>query len=143
VAWPASEAPEVLKLYRTLAEAASPELTLVTFMRPAPPAPWLPKAVHGKLIVAILACHSGAPEQGEKAIAPIKAFGKPLVMCSCEDLTPNCRRCSTEPSRRQALLLEERIPGGRRTGVVRKNDLTRREIQSPHSAVILFQIAGH
>src|SRR5512143_2297897 len=37
VAWPASEAPGVLKLYRTLAEEAPPELTLVTIMRPAPP----------------------------------------------------------------------------------------------------------
>ena len=43
VAWPASEAPRVLELYRTLAEETPPELTLVALMRPAPPAPWLPK----------------------------------------------------------------------------------------------------
>ena len=54
VAWPASEAPQVLELYRTLAEKAPPELTLVALMRPAPPAPWLPKDIHGKPIVAIL-----------------------------------------------------------------------------------------
>ena len=78
VAWPASEAPRVLELYRTLAEAAPPELTLVAFMRPAPPAPWLPKDMHGKPIVALLACHSGSPEEGEKAVAPIKSFGKPI-----------------------------------------------------------------
>ena len=29
-------------------------------------------------IVALLACHSGAPEAGEKAVAPIKSFGKPV-----------------------------------------------------------------
>ena len=45
VAWPASEAPSVLELYRTLAEQAPPELTLITLMRPAPPAPWLPKVI--------------------------------------------------------------------------------------------------
>jgi len=33
VAWPASEAPKVLELYRTLAEKAPPELTLVALMR--------------------------------------------------------------------------------------------------------------
>jgi FAD/FMN-containing dehydrogenase len=55
VAWPASEAPRVLELYRTLAEKAPAELTLVALMRMAPPAPWLPKEVHGKPIVAILA----------------------------------------------------------------------------------------
>ena len=42
VAWPASEAPAVLELYRTLAESAPPELTLVALQRNAPPAPWLP-----------------------------------------------------------------------------------------------------
>ena len=47
-------------------------------MRPAPPAPWLPKEMHGKPIVAMLACHSGKPEEGEKAVAAIKSFGKPI-----------------------------------------------------------------
>jgi len=79
VAWPASEAPRVLELYRTLAEEAPPELTLVTFIRPAPSAPWLPKDVHGKPIIALLACHSGNPEQGQEAVAPIKLFGAALV----------------------------------------------------------------
>lgn len=75
IAWPASEAPRVVELYRTMAEQAPPELTLVTLLRPAPPAPWLPKEVHGTPIVALLACHSGDPSEGEKLVAPIKAFG--------------------------------------------------------------------
>ena len=68
VAWPASEAPKVLELYRTLAETAPTELTLVALMRPAPPAPWLPKEMHGKPIVALLACYRGRAEEGEKEI---------------------------------------------------------------------------
>jgi FAD/FMN-containing dehydrogenase len=78
VAWPASEAPQVLDLYARLAAAAPPELTLVALMRPAPPAPWLPPEMHGKPIVAILACHSGSREDAEHAVAPIKSFGKPI-----------------------------------------------------------------
>jgi FAD/FMN-containing dehydrogenase len=78
VAWPASEAPKVLELYRTLADKAARELTLVALMRPAPPAPWLPKDMHGKPIVAILACYSGRPDEGEKIVAPIKSLGKPI-----------------------------------------------------------------
>jgi FAD/FMN-containing dehydrogenase len=78
VAWPASEAPRVLELYREMAEAAPPELTLVALMRPAPPAPWLPKEMHGQPMVALLACHSGPPEEGEKAVAAIKTFGTPV-----------------------------------------------------------------
>jgi FAD/FMN-containing dehydrogenase len=78
VAWPATEAPRVLALYRTLAETAPAELTLVALMRPAPPGPWLPKDMHGKPIVALLACYSGRPEEGEKAVTTIKSFGKPI-----------------------------------------------------------------
>jgi hypothetical protein len=78
VAWPAAEAEGVLELYRTLAEKSSTELTLVLILRPAPPAPWLPKEIHGKPIVAILACYSGQAEEGEKIVAPIKTFRKPV-----------------------------------------------------------------
>jgi FAD/FMN-containing dehydrogenase len=74
----ASEAPKVLELYRSLVEEAPPELTLVALMRPAPAAPWLPKEWHGKPIVGLLACHSGKTEEGEKVVAPIKAFGTPI-----------------------------------------------------------------
>ena len=78
VAWPASDAPSVLELYRTLTEQAPPELTLVALMRLAPPAPWLPQEIHRKPIIAISACYSGNAEEGEKVVAPIKSFGKPV-----------------------------------------------------------------
>lgn len=78
VAWPASEAHKVLELYRTLAEEAPPELTLVALMRLAPPAPWIPEEIHGKPIVAVLACFSGDAAGGERVVAPIKSFGNPI-----------------------------------------------------------------
>ncbi len=143
VAWPANEAPKVLELYRTLIEKAPPELTLVAMMRPAPPAPWLPKDMHGKPIVALLACHSGKPEEGEKAVMPIKSFGTPIgdvlvrrpyvQMQSLLDATqPKGRRYywkSEYLSRIEPALCEKVIEHAAR-------------IRSPHSAVILFQIAG-
>jgi FAD/FMN-containing dehydrogenase len=143
VAWPASEAPRVLELYRTLAEKAPPELTLVAMMRPAPPAPWLPKDMHGKPIVAMIACHSGKPEEGEKAVAPIKSFGKPIgdvlvrrpytQMQSMLDATqPKGRRYywkSEYISRIELALCEKVIAHAAR-------------IPSPYSAVIFFQIGG-
>jgi len=70
VAWPASQAPKVLELYRALCEKAPPELTLVALMRPAPPAPWLPKDMHGQPIVAMLACYS--------ALAAFRQFASPV-----------------------------------------------------------------
>jgi FAD/FMN-containing dehydrogenase len=143
VAWPASDAPEVLELYRTLAEEAPLELTLVAFMRPAPPAPWLPKEMHGKPIVALLACYSGSPEDGEKLVAPIKVLGNPIG-----DVL--VRR----PYAQLQSLLDATQPKGRRY-YWKSEYLSRIEpalcekviehaatIRSPHSAVTLFQIGG-
>ena len=143
VAWPASEAPDILDLYRSLVEKAPPELTLVVLMRPAPPAPWLSKDMHGKPIIAILACYSGDPAQGEKAVAPIKSFGKPIgdvlvrrpyvQMQSLLDATqPKGRRYywkSEYLSRVEPALCEKLIEHAAK-------------IPSPHSAVILFQLEG-
>jgi FAD/FMN-containing dehydrogenase len=143
VAWPASAAPGVLELYRTLAEKAPPELTLVALMRPAPPAPWLPKDWHGKLIVALLACYTGNPEEGEKVVAPIKSFGKPIG-----DVL--LRR----PYAQMQSLLDATQPKGRRyywkseylshiaPELCEKVVEHAANIRSPHSAVILFQIGG-
>jgi FAD/FMN-containing dehydrogenase len=143
VAWPASEAPRVLELYRKLTETAPPELALVALMRPAPPAPWLPKDMHGKPIVAILACHSGRPAEGEKAVVPIKSFGQPIgdvlvrrpytQLQSLLDTTqPKGRRYywkSEYLSRIEPALCEKVIEHAAK-------------IRSPHSAVIMFQLGG-
>lgn len=142
-AWPASAAPEVLELYRTLAEKAPRELTLVVLMRPAPPAPWLPKDMHGKPIVALLACYSGRPEEGEKAVAPVKSFGNPIG-----DVI--VRR----PYTQMQSLLDATQPKGRRyywkseyleriePALCEKVIAHAARIPSPHSAVILFQLEG-
>ncbi len=143
VAWPASEARHVLELYRTMVEEAPSELTLVALLRPAPPAPWLPKEWHGKPIVGLLACYSGPLAEGERLVAPIKSFGKPIgdilvrrpyaQMQSLLDATqPKGRRYywkSEYLSRIDPELCDKAIANASR-------------IASPHSAVILFQIAG-
>ena len=79
IAWPASEADTVLDLYRKVVESAPPELTLVVLRRNAPPAPWVPVEAHGTPIIAMVACHSGTPEQAQADLAPIKSHGKPLA----------------------------------------------------------------
>lgn len=143
VAWPASEAPKVLELYRALATQAPPELTLVAMIRQAPPAPWLPKDIHGKPIVALLACYSGNSEEGEKIVAPIKTLGNPVG-----DIL--VRR----PYTQMQSLLDATQPKGRRyywkseylmniePDLCNKVIAHAARIPSPHSAVILFQIEG-
>src|SRR5207244_1612764 len=55
VAWPAEQAPAILEFFRTFSAEAPPELTCVAVLRKAPPAPWLPAAIHGKDIIALFA----------------------------------------------------------------------------------------
>jgi FAD/FMN-containing dehydrogenase len=143
VAWPASQAPQVLELYRTLAETAPPELTLVAFARPAPPAPWLPKEIHGKPIVAVLACHSGRPEEGEQAVAPIKAFGIPVgdVLVRRPYAQMQALLDATQPKGRRYYWKSEYLPRIE-PALCGKVIEHAAKTQSPYSAVILFQIAG-
>lgn len=143
VAWPASEAQAVTQLYRTVSEQAPPELTLVMIMRPAPPAPWLPKDVHGKPIVAILACHSGKPEEGEKAVAAIKAFGKPIgdVLVRRPYVQMQSLLDATQPKGRRYYWKSEYLPRIE-PALCEKVMKHAAKIPSPFSAVILFQIAG-
>lgn len=143
VAWPASEAPRVLNLYRTLAEDAPPELTLVALMRLAPPAPWLPKDIHGKPIVALLACHTGRPEEGEKAVAPIKSFGNPIgdVLVRRPYAQMQSLLDATQPKGRRYYWKSEYLPRIE-PALCEKVIEHAARIRSPHSAVILFQIEG-
>ncbi|MDA9983286.1 FAD-binding oxidoreductase [Gammaproteobacteria bacterium] len=143
VAWPMSEAPKVLELYRTLSEDAPAELTLVTLMRPAPPAPWLPPDMHGKPIVAMLACYSGNPEDGEKAVAPIKSFGNPIgdVLVRRPYAQLQSMLDPTQPKGRRYYWKSEYLPGIE-PALCEKAIEHAGNIRSPHSAVILFQLGG-
>jgi FAD/FMN-containing dehydrogenase len=143
VAWPASEAPRVLELYRTLAEETPPELTLVALMRPAPPAPWLPKERHGTPIVAILACHTGDPAEGEKAVSAIKSFGTPIgdILTRRPYLQMQSLLDATQPKGRRYYWKSEYLPRIEADLVERVIDHASK-IRSPHSAVILFQLDG-
>jgi FAD/FMN-containing dehydrogenase len=143
VAWPQSEAPKVLELYRTLAEKAPPELTLVTLLRPAPPAPWLPKEIHGKPIVAILACYTGKPDEGERIVQPIKSFGKPAgdVLARRPYTQIQAMLDGTQPKGRRYYWKSEYLPGVE-PALCEKVMEHAAATPSPHSAVILFQLAG-
>ena len=143
VAWPFEEAPKVLELYRKMAAEAPPELTLVTLMRPAPPAPWLPKERHGKLMAAILACHTGRIEDAEKAAAPIKAFGTPIgdVLMRRPYAQLQSLLDATQPKGRRYYWKSEYLPRID-PALCEKAIVQAAKIPSPHSAVIFFQLGG-
>src|SRR3954471_3661836 len=67
---------DILVRVREMMDAGMPdELTLLVNMTTAPPAPFLPEAIHGHPGVAVAACWAGALEDGEAALAPIRAMG--------------------------------------------------------------------
>ena len=82
--------------------------------------------MHGKPIVAILACHSGRPAEGERLVAPIKTFGTPD---RGRARAPSLRAAPGSARRHAAegppLLLEERVPAAHRAGAVRQGDRAR------------------
>jgi FAD/FMN-containing dehydrogenase len=79
IVWPADQAEAVLSTFAEMTSASTRDLTLVSTMRLAPPAPFLPKEAHGTPIVGVVACHSGTPAQAQKDLAPLRRLGKPLV----------------------------------------------------------------
>ena len=143
VAWPGSEAPGVLELYRTLAENAPPELTLVAMLRLAPPAPWIPKDWHGKLIVGLLACYTGKPGEGEKLVAPIKSFGNPIgdVLVRRPYAQLQSLLDATQPKGRRYYWKSEYL-SSIEPELCAKIIEDAANIRSPHSAIALFQIGG-
>jgi FAD/FMN-containing dehydrogenase len=143
VAWPANQAPQVLEMYRRLAEDAPPELTLVVLMRPAPPAPWLPKDWHGKPIIALVACYSGGLEEGERVVAPIKSFGNPIadILVRRPYAQMQSLLDATQPKGRRNYWKSEYLPSIE-PALCEKAIEHAAGIRSPHSTVALFQIEG-
>lgn len=143
IAWRGDEARQVLEAYRAFSADAPRELTSVAVLRIAPPAPWLPKDVHGQPIVALFICHTGRVQDGEALLAPLRRLGTPVA-----DIV------TRRPYTQMQSLLDATQPKGRRY-YWKSHYLPRvsadlaalavehgAKIVSPHSAILLFQIQG-
>ena len=143
LAWRAEDAKEVLNFYRQFTAKAPRETTCVAALRIAPPAPWLPKEIHGKPIVAIFVCHSGRVEDGEDIVAPLRAFGRPLA--DIVTRRPYAQMQSildaTQPKGRRYYWKSHYLPGVEPKAVDALIDHAAR-IRSPHSAILLFHLQG-
>jgi len=71
--------PETIAGFIAEAEAAPDELSTIANVMFAPPMPFLPKEVHGKLINMALMVYAGDTESGERVLAPFRAIAKPLA----------------------------------------------------------------
>ena len=75
---PQSQAKEALKKYAAFTKTMPEELNVWAVLRKAPPLPFLPEDIHGTDVIIFAICWAGDPEEGEKAIAPIREWGDPV-----------------------------------------------------------------
>ena len=71
--------PEIVASFIAEAEAAPEELSTIANVMPAPPMPFVPEEQHGKVVIFALMAYAGAPEEGERALAPFRALAEPIA----------------------------------------------------------------
>jgi len=76
---PLARAREALDGYRRFVASAPDEVTAWAVLRKAPPLPFLPAEFHGKEVLVLAVCAIGDPRTAEKAVAPLRALGKPIA----------------------------------------------------------------
>jgi FAD/FMN-containing dehydrogenase len=77
--WPMEDSPKVLRFYREWIAESPDELMTIVVHRKAPPLPFVPKELHGKLVVGVTCCYAGPLEEGKKVVKPLKDFGSPVL----------------------------------------------------------------
>jgi FAD/FMN-containing dehydrogenase len=143
IAWPAENARDVLERYRTLIEQAPPALTCIAGLRRAPPAPWLPKDIHGKPIVVLFVCHTGPVKEGERQVAPLKAYGAPVgdVIQRRPYVSQQSLLDATQPKGRRYYWKAEYLSKLDPEMLTKAIEHAQRSV-SPHSSILLFPIDG-
>jgi FAD/FMN-containing dehydrogenase len=77
--WPIEESPGLLRFYREWIAEAPDDLMTIVVHRKAPPLPFVPTELHGKLIVGVVCCYAGSVEDGERVVRPLRRFGSPVL----------------------------------------------------------------
>jgi hypothetical protein len=77
--WPIAESPRLLRFYRDWIAEAPDELMTMVVHRRAPALPFVPIELHGRLIVGVVCCYSGAVDDGERFLRPLRRFASPVL----------------------------------------------------------------
>jgi FAD/FMN-containing dehydrogenase len=79
VFYPFDQAADVLGGVRDYVATAPEEMTVIAMTLNAPPAPFLPAASHGQLVVAVAACYAGDVDEAEDVARPLRRLGDPIA----------------------------------------------------------------
>jgi FAD/FMN-containing dehydrogenase len=77
--WLMEDSPELLRFYREWIADAPDELMTIVIHRKAPPVPFIPAELHGRLVVGVACCYAGAIDEGEQVMGPLREFGTPAL----------------------------------------------------------------
>ena len=75
---PIADAVPAMKKYRDFVANLPDETNVWVVLRKAPPLPFLPEEVHGKEVLVFAVFHAGDPDEGMKALDPLRGFGTVL-----------------------------------------------------------------
>ena len=78
IVFPFIQAQDLIKQYREFSRSAPQELNVWIVMRHAPPLPFLPENIHGKMVLVLAVFYNGTEEKGEKLAAFLRGFGDPV-----------------------------------------------------------------
>jgi hypothetical protein len=143
IMWGTEDSPEVMRYYRDWITDVPDELTTIVVHRRAPVSPVVPTELHGRPVVIVGCCYAGPVEDGEKVLAPLKAFKKPLL-----DL------CMPKPFVANQAMFDPTFPHGRwyyfrsRDVATLSDDVIdvvvdqALRITSPHSGIPIFHLGG-
>jgi FAD/FMN-containing dehydrogenase len=70
---------QVLRGYLDYIASAPDDLTTIAHLMHAPPAPFVPQERVGEVVLTILVCWTGSVEDGERALAPLRALATPVA----------------------------------------------------------------
>lgn len=79
VLWPMAQAPELLRHYRDWTDQAPRDVATIVTLREAPPLDAIPERLHGRPVCIITMLHTGPPDHGAEALAPLRNLGSPLI----------------------------------------------------------------
>jgi hypothetical protein len=97
ILFPAELTADGVRAYRDWTASAPEEVGSLIRMMNLPPLPDVPEPIRGKRFLAITAACIGSQEEGEKAIAPLREIGEPLMDTFGQMPAPGLTRIAMDP----------------------------------------------
>jgi len=72
-------AEEALRFFRGYTRDLPNDATTLLNLATAPPAPFLPEEIHGKLVCVLVGVYAGPVAEGERVLAPMRELGDPVA----------------------------------------------------------------